>query len=204
VETLKDFENFFGVHIVKADPVVDVDDPVHGPAVALNEVAADLDRRWSVGMVEFKGVADQILEHLTEAQRDAFDEILLVDDDTIDRELFADALRDTGLPARLEEASNGAECLLVLRQGAYRPGIIFLDLNMPVRDGRETLLEIKSDKELRSIPVVILSTSNAHFDVKQSYDAGASLFVSKPHDFNQLVDMLRLVLNLGSKYVSFS
>jgi two-component system response regulator len=74
---------------------------------------------------------------------------------------------------------------------------------MPIQDGRQTLLQIKSDKNLKSITVVILSTSNADFDVKQSYQAGANLFVSKPHDFHQLVEMLGFLLNLGSKYVSF-
>ncbi|HEY5749507.1 MAG TPA: response regulator [Chryseolinea sp.] len=130
-------------------------------------------------------------------------QILLVDDDSIDRELFAEAIRDTQLKVRLEEVSNGEECLRFLQQGPYRPDIIFLDLNMPVKDGRETLRDIKSDKDFHSIPVVILSTSNAHFDVKQSYQSGANLFLSKPDDFNSLVEMLGYLLTLGSKYVFF-
>jgi len=130
-------------------------------------------------------------------------QILLADDDATDRELFSEALSNTGLTVRLEEVSDGAECLRFLQQDAFRPDIIFLDLNMPVKDGRETLREIKSHKDLQSIPVVILSTSNAPFDVKQSYQDGANFFVSKPHDFHELVEMLGYLLKLGSKYISF-
>jgi CheY-like chemotaxis protein len=129
--------------------------------------------------------------------------ILLADDEAVDRELFSEALKSTRVKYKLDEVSGGEEVFTHLSTNSDRPDLIILDLNMPVKDGRETLKELKANKNFKSIPVVILSTSNSHFDVLFSYDNGASLFLTKPHSFHDLVEMLDLVLSLSSKYISF-
>ncbi|HZY81480.1 MAG TPA: response regulator [Cyclobacteriaceae bacterium] len=131
-------------------------------------------------------------------------QILLADDDAVDRELFSEALKSTQVKFRLDEVSGGEEVFAHLNSVAQKPDLIILDLNMPVKDGRETLRELKANKNFKCIPVVILSTSNSHFDVRHSYDSGASLFLTKPHSFHDLVEMLNLLLNLSSKFVSFT
>ena len=130
-------------------------------------------------------------------------QILLADDDAVDRELFSEALKSTRVKYRLNEVPGGEEVFTHLNAHNEKPDLIILDLNMPVKDGRETLKELKANKNFKFIPVVILSTSNSHFDVLFSYDNGASLFLTKPHSFHDLVEMLDLLLSLSSKYVSF-
>ena len=129
--------------------------------------------------------------------------ILLVDDDAVDRELFREALLKTSIKCVLNEASGGEEAIRFLENQGGVPALIVLDLNMPLKDGRQTLKEIKASKDFKHIPVVVLSTSNSYFDVLQSYEAGASLFLEKPHDFNDLTDMLLHLLSLTGKYASF-
>jgi CheY-like chemotaxis protein len=129
-------------------------------------------------------------------------QVLLADDDVVDRELFAAALSRLKLNVTLHEAGDGNELFTLLRSDGVRPDIIFLDLNMPLKDGRETLRELKADDKFKLIPVIILSTSNAEFDVNQCYQSGATLFISKPHDFHMLTDMLQSVLNLALRYIS--
>jgi CheY-like chemotaxis protein len=131
-------------------------------------------------------------------------QILLADDDAVDRELFSEALKSTQVKFKLDEVPGGEEVFTHLNSNAQRPDLIILDLNMPVKDGRETLRELKANKNFKYIPVIILSTSNSHFDIRYSYDSGASLFLTKPHSFPDLVDMLRVLLTLTSKYVSFA
>jgi CheY-like chemotaxis protein len=129
--------------------------------------------------------------------------LLLADDDAVDRELFSEALKSTRVKYKLDEVPGGEEVFTHLNAAIDKPDLIVLDLNMPVKDGRETLKELKSNKNFKCIPVVILSTSNSHFDVLFSYDNGASLFLTKPHSFHDLVEMLDLLLSLSSKYISF-
>jgi CheY-like chemotaxis protein len=131
-------------------------------------------------------------------------QILLADDDAVDRELFSEALKSTQVKFKLDEVPGGEEVFTHLNNTLQKPDLIILDLNMPVKDGRETLKELKANKNFRCIPVVILSTSNSYFDVRHSYDSGASLFLTKPHSFHDLVEMLNLLLSLSSKYVSFT
>ncbi len=128
--------------------------------------------------------------------------ILLVDDDVIDRELFIDAMNMTEKKFDITEASNGEEGVEYLKRTERLPDLIFLDLNMPVKDGRETLKEIRANNKFKSIPVCILSTSSAHFDVLNAYDAGANLFLVKPLDFGELVEMTSSLLKLFEKYVT--
>jgi CheY-like chemotaxis protein len=125
--------------------------------------------------------------------------ILMADDDADDRELTRDALAESRLLNELHFVEDGAALLDYLhRRGAYsrpgsapRPGVILLDLNMPRKDGREALREIKADPELRDIPIVILTTSKAEEDIGQSYDLGANSFISKPVTFQGLVEVMR-------------
>jgi CheY-like chemotaxis protein len=125
--------------------------------------------------------------------------ILMADDDADDRELTKEALAESRLANDLHFVEDGAALLDYLYQrGAYskpgsapRPGVILLDLNMPRKDGREALREIKADPNLRTIPVVVLTTSKAEEDIARSYDLGANSFISKPVTFQGLVDVVR-------------
>ena len=126
--------------------------------------------------------------------------ILMADDDEDDRELIRDALQDARLANDMRCVADGQELLDYLRrEGAYadpavdapRPSIILLDLNMPKKDGREALAEIKADDNLRHIPVVVLTTSNDERDVLRTYGLGVSSFITKPVTFTGLVEALR-------------
>lgn len=128
----------------------------------------------------------------------------MADDDAVDRELFSEALKSTQVKYHLDEVPGGEEVFTHLNSSRNKPDLIILDLNMPVKDGRQTLRELKANKNFKCIPVIILSTSNSHFDVNYSYDYGASLYLTKPHSFHDLVEMLDTLLTLSSKYVSFS
>jgi len=125
--------------------------------------------------------------------------ILMADDDADDRLLARDAFHECQLDRELEFVENGEELMDYLRHhGKYAarpderlPGLILLDLNMPRKDGREALQEIKSDPELRRIPVVIFTTSRADTDIGRVYDLGANSFITKPVAFDALVDVMR-------------
>jgi CheY-like chemotaxis protein len=126
--------------------------------------------------------------------------ILLADDDEEDRELARDALQDSRLANQMKFVVDGQDLLDYLRKegrwagpdvDAPRPGIILLDLNMPKKDGREALAEIKADESLRRIPVVVMTTSRDETDVLSTYDLGASSFITKPVTFGGLVDVMR-------------
>jgi CheY-like chemotaxis protein len=122
----------------------------------------------------------------------------MADDDADDRLLAKDALAESRLVNDLHLVADGQELLDYLRhQGKYeepstspRPGVILLDLNMPKKDGFEALTEIRSDPDLRHIPVVILTTSKAEEDIYRGYDLGANSFVTKPVTFEGLVDAM--------------
>jgi CheY-like chemotaxis protein len=126
--------------------------------------------------------------------------ILLADDDDDDRELTRDALQDSRLANEMRFAVDGQDLMDYLRRdGIYadpsvdapRPGLILLDLNMPKKDGREALAEIKADPVLRQIPIVVLTTSKAEEDVMRSYDLGCNSFITKPVTFGGLVEVMR-------------
>lgn len=126
--------------------------------------------------------------------------ILLADDDSDDRLLACEALRESRLSNELHCVEDGEELLDYLyqrgrygegQQEAPRPGIILLDLNMPKKDGREALREIKADPSLRSIPVVVLTTSKAEEDIYKTYDLGANSFITKPVMFEGLVRVMK-------------
>jgi CheY-like chemotaxis protein len=125
--------------------------------------------------------------------------ILMADDDEDDRVLTHDALKRSRMLNDMRFVVDGDDLMQYLRgTGAYaaggipapRPGLILLDLNMPKKDGREALAEIKTDPLLRSIPVVVLTTSKAEEDIVRTYDLGVNSFVSKPVTFEELADVM--------------
>ena len=123
-------------------------------------------------------------------------EILLVEDNPGDIRLLQEAFKEGGFTSRLSIARNGEEALAFLRQeGEYakspRPAFILLDLNLPRKDGREVLAEIKKEKNLRQIPVVVLSTSTSSEDVRRAYDLHANCYIPKPVDLDKLVQLGR-------------
>jgi len=125
-------------------------------------------------------------------------EILLIDDNPADLELLRETLVDQGRMLRVSCVLDGEAALVQLRDAGKgdvvrRPDLIVLDLNLPKKDGRAVLAEIKSDPELRRIPVVIFTTSQAPNDIEHSYMLGANCFVTKPgnlHDFRAVVNRL--------------
>jgi two-component system, response regulator len=125
--------------------------------------------------------------------------ILLAEDDPDDRLLTRRALEKSGLANTVDTVEDGEKLMKYLRhEGEYadaeaapRPGLILLDLNMPRMDGREALKKIKSDSELRRIPVIVLTTSEAEQDILQSYDLGVNAFVTKPVTFDDLTNALQ-------------
>jgi CheY-like chemotaxis protein len=125
--------------------------------------------------------------------------ILLADDDEEDRMLACDALMESRLSNVVNCVEDGEELMDYLyHRGKYsppaaapRPGLILLDLNMPRKDGREALREIKADPQLRLIPIVVMTTSKAEEDIYQSYDSGASSFISKAVTFEGLVQVMK-------------
>ena len=125
--------------------------------------------------------------------------ILMADDDADDRRLTRDALEESRLANDLRFVENGEELLDYLRhQGKFtsledypRPGLILLDLNMPRKDGRTALKEMKADPDLRQIPVTVLTTSKADEDIFRSYDLGVNSYIVKPVTFEALVDILQ-------------
>jgi CheY-like chemotaxis protein len=127
--------------------------------------------------------------------------ILMAEDDPDDRLLARDAVAESNLETDLRFVENGEELLDYLwHRGKFtdaslapRPGLIILDLNMPRKDGREVLRDIKNDPDLRRIPVVVLSTSRADTDVGSIYELGANSFISKPVKFNALVKLIKTV-----------
>ncbi|CAN5834996.1 response regulator [soil metagenome] len=125
-------------------------------------------------------------------------EILLVEDNPGDVRLTREALREGKVRNNLNVASDGVEALAYLRRegqyaGATRPDLILLDLNLPKKDGREVLAEIKQDPSLRHIPVVILSSSPAEQDIIRAYDLHANCYVTKPVDLDQFITVVKSI-----------
>ena len=125
-------------------------------------------------------------------------DILLVEDDEGDVLLTKKALTNGKIYNTLSVAKDGVEALAFLRKegehsGAPRPDLILLDLNMPRMDGRETLAQIKQDENLRSIPVVVLTTSDSDQDILQSYDLQANCYITKPVDLKQFTSVVRAI-----------
>jgi CheY-like chemotaxis protein len=125
-------------------------------------------------------------------------EILLVEDDPGDVLMTREAFEDYKVRNQLHVVSDGADAMAFLRQegdfaDAPRPDLVLLDLNLPRMDGREVLESIKSDPELSSIPVVVLTTSEAEDDVLRSYSLHANAYVTKPVDFERFIEVVRQI-----------
>ena len=125
-------------------------------------------------------------------------EILLVEDSRGDVRLTQEALKEAKVANNLSVVDDGEKALrFVRKEGEYaeapRPDLILLDLNLPRKDGREVLEEIKSDPELRAIPVVILTTSRAEEDVLRAYNLYANCYITKPIDFGQFMEVVRTI-----------
>jgi len=125
-------------------------------------------------------------------------EILLVEDNAADVRLTREALKDAKVHNQLHVAADGVEAIALLRRegrhaGSPRPDLVLLDLNLPKKDGREVLEEIKQDPGLQNIPVVILTTSQAEEDVLRSYQLRANAYVTKPVDLEQFLEVVRSI-----------
>ncbi|HEX6360535.1 response regulator [Actinophytocola sp.] len=125
-------------------------------------------------------------------------DVLLVEDDDGDVLMTREAFEHHKIRNNLHVVRDGVEALQFLhREGDYadapRPGLILLDLNLPRRDGREVLAELKADPELRVIPVVVLTTSEAEEDILRSYSLHANAYISKPVDFDRFIDVIRQI-----------
>jgi CheY-like chemotaxis protein len=125
-------------------------------------------------------------------------EVLLVEDDPGDVVLIREAFEHNKVHNALRVVSDGVEAIEFLRgegehEGAPRPDLILLDLNLPRKDGREVLAEIKDDADLRTIPIVVLTTSEAEEDIVRSYDLHANAYVTKPVDFDRFIEVVRQI-----------
>ena len=125
-------------------------------------------------------------------------DVLLVEDDPGDVLLIREAFADNKVRNRLHVVSDGVEAIEFLRrEGPYadapQPDLVLLDLNLPRKDGREVLAEVKGDETLRHIPVVVLTTSKAEEDVLRSYKLHANAYVTKPVDFDRFIEVVRQI-----------
>lgn len=125
-------------------------------------------------------------------------EILLVEDNPGDVRLTQEALKEAKVINRLTVLKDGVEALAFLRrEGSYanapRPHLILLDLNLPKKDGREVLAEIKDDEKLKRIPVVVLTTSQNEQDVLKTYNLHANCYITKPVDLNQFITVVKSI-----------
>ena len=127
-------------------------------------------------------------------------EILMVEDNPGDVRLTVEALKEGKVRNNFHTAEDGEEALAYLRQegryaGAPRPDLVLLDLNLPKKSGREVLAEIKEDPDLRRIPVVILTVSQAEQDIVKSYNLHANCYISKPVDLEQFLEVVKSIEN---------
>jgi len=125
-------------------------------------------------------------------------EILLVEDSPSDTDLTLEALKDFKVRNHVSVVEDGVQALQFLRhQGPFaqapRPDMIMLDLNLPRKDGREVLAEIKADEGLKTIPIVVLTTSRADLDILRAYQLNANCYITKPVDFNQFLEVVRSI-----------
>lgn len=128
---------------------------------------------------------------------DVFD-ILLVEDNPGDARLAVEALKEGRMSSRLEVVVDGVEAMSFLRRedkfaNAPRPHLVLLDLNLPRKDGRQVLAEMKADPDLRRIPVVVLTTSQAEQDIARSYDLHANCYITKPVDLDRFISVVRSI-----------
>jgi CheY-like chemotaxis protein len=134
-------------------------------------------------------------------------EILLAEDNPADVRLTREALRDAKVHNNLNVVADGVEAMAFLRhQGAYadasRPDVILLDLNMPRKDGRQVLAEIKADEQLKTIPIVVLTSSLAEEDILRAYNLNVNCYVTKPVELDQFLKVVRSIENFWLEIVA--
>ena len=125
-------------------------------------------------------------------------DILLIEDNPGDVRLTQEAFREARIPIKISVSMDGEDALAFLKrtspyENAIRPDLILLDLNIPKRDGREVLAEIKADALLRNIPVVVLTTSNAEQDIQKTYNLQVNAYINKPVDFDHFLDIVHKI-----------
>lgn len=134
--------------------------------------------------------------------------VVIADDDPDDRKMIADAFESVKLPFDLHTVEDGEALMDYLkRRGAYgdmdRPDLLLVDLNMPRKDGREALREIKADPHLRAIPTIVLTVSADEEDVRFAYEVGASTFIRKPMRFSELIETIHSVASYWARIAEF-
>ena len=135
------------------------------------------------------------MEERSQPVHKGLQKILLADDDPDDRDLFEEAASSVAPDIKITVAQDGVELMDYLRNQKYRPDLIFLDLNMPRKNGKECLIEISNDKDLKSIPVIIFSTSLNPLDIDDTFNQGAFHFFRKPNSFEELKNILHNALH---------
>ncbi len=134
-------------------------------------------------------------------------EILLVEDNEGDAALVQEAMRAAKMTNRMQVVEDGVEAMAFLRhEGRFakapRPDLILLDLNLPKKDGRQVLAEVKADADLKRIPVVVLTTSDAEEDVLRAYDLHANCYITKPVDFAKFMQVVKQIDEFWVKVVT--
>lgn len=134
-------------------------------------------------------------------------EILLVEDNPGDIRLTIEAFKGSSIKSNLNYVMDGEDAIKYLNneapyEEAVRPDIILLDLNLPKKDGREVLTVVKKDPNLKSIPIIILTTSNAHSDIVKTYDLQANCYITKPVDFDQFTVIIKSIEDFWLNTVS--
>ena len=133
-------------------------------------------------------------------------EILLVEDNEGDVGIIEEVFKETNFRNTLHVAEDGEEAILFLYSegkfsGSQHPDLILLDLNLPKKDGREVLREIKEDSNLKNIPVIVLTTSTAEKDILRAYDLHANAYITKPLDYNQFLTVVESIVNFWLEIV---
>ncbi len=125
--------------------------------------------------------------------------LLLADDDEDDRALFRETIIEIGANVELSTVKDGFQLMHALSEAEWLPDVIFLDLNMPYKSGKECLNEIRQNAKLKHIPIVIFSTSNSEIDIEETFKKGANLYFKKPIDFNLQKTLVRKILAINWK-----
>jgi CheY-like chemotaxis protein len=160
---------------------------------------------WKNSKFLVRHIARKVIEMKTRMAAKSID-ILVVEDSKGDIGLIEEVFEDAKIMNNLHIAEDGEEAIAFLRgegqfAGAPRPDIILLDLNLPKKDGREVLEEVKGDEELRNIPVVVLTTSKAEEDILRSYNLHANAYITKPVDFDQFIKVVKSIENFWLEIV---
>ena len=129
--------------------------------------------------------------------------VLMVEDNPADVALFAEAVLDVGVALRIHTVSDGLAALAFLRgqegrDGVFRPDVIVLDLNLPIRNGKDVLAELTTDPRLRDIPVAVLTTSKSESDICRRYPASRMLYFAKTAEFHELVGIVRRIVDFAA------